>query len=167
MLNIKLLLPPKIGNQFAGHKVALWFFYLVTAVTLWRSQHHLFAPDGGAQSIATIPLDDYSVAASSAIIGVFAYWGLSQLIIGILYLIASIRYKALIPLLYLLGVIEYAVRAFIAGGYKPIETVGDAPGAVANIPFIIVFAVMLVLSLWSQDREHTKGMQSEAATPRR
>jgi hypothetical protein len=150
VLSIRFLFPPKIDNQFRGHKVALWFFYLVTAVTLWRSQHHLFAPDGGAQSIATIPLDTFSAGASSTIVGVFALWGLSQLIIGIIYLIASIRYRAMIPLLYLLGIIEYAVRALFIAGYKPIETVGAAPGAVANVPFIVVFSIMLVLSLWNQ-----------------
>ena len=56
----------------------------------------------------------------------------------------------MIPLLYLLGIIEYAVRALFIAGYKPIETVGAAPGAVANVPFIVVFSIMLVLSLWNQ-----------------
>ena len=150
MVDIRLLFPAQIDNRYKGHKVALWFFYLITAVTLWRSQHHLFAPDGGAQSIATIPLDTYSLEASSTIIGVFALWGLSQLIIGCLYVLAIFRYKAMIPLLYLLGVVEYLVRASFISSYKPVETVGNAPGAVANIPFIIVFSVMLILSIWSK-----------------
>lgn len=151
MLDIKLLFPALIDNRFHGHKIALWFFYVVTALTLWRSQHHLLAVDGGAQSIATIPIDTYSSGASSSVVGVFALWGLSQLIIGCLYLLASIRYKAMIPLLYLLGIAEYVVRAFYIGNFKPIETVGDAPGAVANIPFIVVFSIMLLLSLWNKE----------------
>ena len=28
MLNVHLLIPPTIDNQFRGHKLALWFFYL-------------------------------------------------------------------------------------------------------------------------------------------
>ena len=99
MLDLSLLLPKKIDNSFLGNKVALWFFYLLTAVTLWRSQHHLFSPDGGAQSIATIPLDTYAQGASLTIIGIFALWGLSQLVIGVIYLFACIRYRALIPLM--------------------------------------------------------------------
>ena len=152
MLDIKLLFPKTVDNCFAGNKIALWLFYLVTIVTLWRSQHHLFAPDGGAQSIATIPLDTYSTGASSAIIGVFALWGLSQLLIGFIYAIVCVRYKSLIPFMYLLGIIEYATRAFVIGVQKPIETVSNAPGAVANIPFIIVFILMLFLALWKQDK---------------
>ena len=52
------LFPRQITNVFPGSKVALWGFYLFTALTLWRSQHHIFSSDGGAQSIATIPLEN-------------------------------------------------------------------------------------------------------------
>ena len=46
------LLPRQITNEFPGLKPALWGFYLFTALTLWRSQHHLFAPDGGGAADA-------------------------------------------------------------------------------------------------------------------
>ena len=89
MLDFRLLIPEKLDNTFTGNKVSLWFFYLLTAVTLWRSQHHIFAADGGAQTIATIPLDTYSPGASSTVIGIFALWGLSQLIIGEYMMLAA------------------------------------------------------------------------------
>ena len=152
MLDLRLFLPRKIDNVFLGNKVALWSFYLLTAVTLWRSQHHLFAADGGAQSIATIPLDTYSLEASSTVVGVFALWGLSQLIIGFIYLVVCLRYRALIPLMYLLGVIEYGMRAFYIGSHKPVETIGDAPGALINLPFMLVFTLMFVLALWRKSK---------------
>jgi len=148
MLDLSLLLPKKIDNNFLGNKVALWCFYLLTAVTLWRSQHHLFSLDGGAQSIATIPLDTYPQGASLTIVGIFALWGLSQLVIGVIYLLACLRYQAIIPLMYLLGIIEYGVRAFYISSLKPVETAGDAPGALINLPFILLFTLMLALSLW-------------------
>lgn len=153
MLNIERLIPTVIDNQFKGNKLALWFFYLLTAVTVWRSQHHLFAADGGAQSIATIPLDTYSQEASNTIVGIFALWGLSQLIIGLLYVLACVRYRSLIPMFYLLGIIEYAARAFYVGQYKVIETVNTPPGEMINIPLIIIFTIMLILSLWQRKSE--------------
>lgn len=152
MLDFRLLIPKQADNTYVGNKVALWFFYILTAITLWRSQHHLFAADGGAQSIATIPLDTYSSEASSTVIGIFALWGLSQLIIGFIYLVVCLRYKALIPLMYFLGVIEYGMRAFYIGAHKPIETSGDAPGALINLPFMLLFTLMLVLSLWRKSK---------------
>ncbi|MFO7944121.1 MAG: hypothetical protein R6U51_07470 [Anaerolineales bacterium] len=145
---LRILFPRQITNKFPGHRVALWAFYFLTALTLWRSQHHLFAADGGAQSIASIPLDAYSANAASTIIGMFALWGLSQLVIGLVYLIAAIRYRALIPMLYLLSLVEYLMRALYMPAHKQIETVGTAPGAVGNLPLIIYSLVMLVFSLW-------------------
>ena len=140
------LFPTTITNHFPGQKIALWLFIPLTAVTLWRSQHHIFAADGGAQSIATIPLDSYSEAGANTVITIFAFWGLSQLLIGLIGLIALIRYRALIPMLYLLFILEYAVRIGIAH-FKPIELSGTAPGGVINIPFVLVGSILLILSL--------------------
>lgn len=142
------LFPRQITNAFPGFKIALWAFHLFTALTLWRSQHHLFAHDGGAQSIATIPLGTYTDSAARTIIGVFSLWGLSQLIIGLIYLVAMIRYRSMIPMLYLLALVEYLVRLFYIPVYKPIETSGTAPGAAGNLPLVIFSLVMLIASLW-------------------
>lgn len=142
---IKLIFPKQIDNQFKGYKITLYAFYVLTAVTLWRSQHHLFAADGGAQSIASIPLDSFSLSGSQAVIGVFGLWGLSQLIIGIIYLLVSLRYKSMIPLMYVLMIVEYAFRAFYFPLAKPIPTAGTAPGAMINIPFILFSIIMLIL----------------------
>lgn len=147
MLDLKLLFPKVIDNQFNGRRFALWFFYFITAVTLWRSQHHLFAPDGGAQTIATIPLDTFSQGAAATVIGIFAMWGVSQIIIGLIYLAAAVRYRSLIPMLYLLMIVEYIGRAGV-GHFKPIMLAGTAPGGVINLPAAAVFTIMLVLSLW-------------------
>lgn len=146
------LFPRQITNEFSGLRIALWGFYLFTAITLWRSQHHIFSADGGAQSIATIPLDKYPDSAASTIIGIFALWGLSQLIVGLIYLIAAIRYRSLIPMLYLLSLFEYLMRATYIPAYKSIETAGTAPGAVGNLPLIIFSFIMLVLSLWTRKK---------------
>jgi len=141
------IFPDKFDNKFSGYKFSLWVFYLFTVVTLWRSQHHMFSADGGAQSIATIPLDSYSSAASDTVVAVFSLWGLSQLILGVLYLLSCFRYKSMIPLFYLLAAIEYFARFAYIGFFKPIETVGTAPGAMINVPFTIAFLVLMFFSL--------------------
>jgi len=140
------LFPAQFDNIFPGQKIALWLFYALTAFTLWRSQHHIFALDGGAQSIATIPLETYTLGGAATVITVFALWGLAQLGMALIMLLASIRYKSMIPLLWLFILFEYVGRLLI-GMHKPIETVGTAPGATANLVFPIVALVMLILSL--------------------
>ena len=140
------ILPDTINNIFPGRKVALYFFYLITAVTIVRSCIHIFKYDGGAQSIATIPLDTYTQGGAEAVIFIFAYWGLGQLIMGIFYVIAALRYKGLIPLMYVFLLIEYIGR-FAISLFKSIETTGQAPGGVANYILPMLCVVMLFLSI--------------------
>jgi hypothetical protein len=141
------LLPASASADFTGRPLALWALYPVTAITLWRSQHHMFAPDGGAESIATIPLSRYSPDASANIIAMFAQWGLSQLLLGLVMLVVAMRYRALVPLMWLLLCLEYAGRQGL-GLIKPVHTAGTAPGAAANPLLLLLAVVMLALALW-------------------
>ena len=150
-MNLSLLLPKTIDNDFRGLRIGLVVFSLITAIIVVRSCIHIFAPDGGAQSIATIPLDRYSPAASATIISMFALWGQSQLLLGLIFLIVIFRYRSLVPLCYLILVLEWGGRLVI-GFYKPIETLETAPGAAANLPVAAICAVMLLLSLIERKR---------------
>ena len=106
----------------------------------------MFAPDGGAQSIATIPLSSFSPEATDVVVHIFAEWGLTQLLFGILYIIVLWRYKSLIPLMYLFILTEYSGRLFLTF-YKPIILEGTAPGGIGNYIMIPLALIMLVLSL--------------------
>ena len=140
------ILPAQIDNHYRGLKISQYAFFLITAVTLVRSLTHVFAPDGGAQSIATIPLDSYSAEAASTVILMFSLWGLSQLLMGIVYLGVSLKYRSLIPAMYVLVIFEYAMRIVI-GQMKPILTTGTAPGSIGSWIMVPVCAVLLALSL--------------------
>ena len=143
---IEKLFPKTVVNQYRGKVIAKWVFVAMTVLTIARSLAHIFLPDGGAQSIATIPLVTYSIGASAVVIGLFAQWGLTQLMFGILYVITLWRYQSLIPLMWLFILFEWLGR-FLLGFYKPFETVGTAPGAVGNLLIPILALIMLVLSL--------------------
>jgi len=143
---IKYLFPNSIDNDYKGNKAPMYLFYLVTAFTVIRSIIHLVSPDGGAQSIATIPLHLYSKEASDTIIHMFAEWGLSQLLFGLFYIVVLIKYKNLIPLMYLFLVLEYSTRLLLSL-YKPFELEGQAPGGIGNYVLVPLFIVMFILSL--------------------
>lgn len=144
------LFPKTIDNQYRGLPIAKWLFMAMTILTVARSLAHIFLPDGGAQSIATIALDEFSATAASVIIGMFAYWGFSQLLLGLLYVIVLWRYQSMIPLMSLIIFIEWVGRHLLETFYKPIETVGTAPGAVGNMILPFVALIMLILSVAEQ-----------------
>ncbi len=143
---IDRLFPPRVDNNYQGHPIALWLFVPITVITLGRSLVHIFVSDGGAQSIATIPLDSYSPAAADAVVRGFALWGLSQLLLAFVYVGVLWRWRTLLPLMYLLLVVEYVGR-YLIGVTNPVVTLETPPGAVANFVFVARGLVMLVLSL--------------------
>jgi len=148
---ITKIFPKTIDNTYKGYKLALYFFYAITAVTLVRSLIHILAFDGGAESIATIPLSQYPKDAASTIVFLFSLWGSSQLIIGVIYLVVVFRYKSLIPLMYLLLFAEYSMR-LILGHLKPIVILGTAPATFANYIMIPLSIVLFFLSILSRDK---------------
>jgi len=143
------LFPAQFDNHYRGNAIALWVFYALSALTLWRSCVHIFAPDGGAQTIATIPLDTFTQGGAASIITIFALWGLAQLAMGLVMLLASIRYKSMVPLLWLFILFEYSARKLV-GIYKPVMALETPPGATANTIFPVLALVMLVLALWPE-----------------
>ena len=142
---VNRIFPRQVSNNFQGSRIASIIFLLIIAVTLARSCVHIFAPDGGAGSIAGIIV---SVEGGSNIISVFALWGLSQLLMGFVYLVVYIRYKSLIPFMYLLIIAEYSGRALI-GFTKPLQVTHIPPGAIGDYILIPLALVMLILSLKS------------------
>jgi hypothetical protein len=68
-------------------RIANWLLVAMTILTVARSLAHIVLPDGGAQSNATIALNTFPPTASAVIIGMFAYWELSQLLLGLLFVL--------------------------------------------------------------------------------
>lgn len=140
------LFPRQITNRFPGQKIAFYVFIPLTLMLIFRSCMHLIAPDGGAQSIATIPLDTYSEGAAANVIAIFSQWGLSQLLLTLLFILVLVRYRSLIPLFYLLFAAEMFGRMAV-GHFKPVVTLETAPGAAGNMPLLFAALIMLGLSL--------------------
>ncbi|MFG1190611.1 MULTISPECIES: hypothetical protein [Xanthobacter] len=140
------ILPERIDNHFPGHRAVVAVFAVITAMTIGRSLFHMFAPDGGAQSVAHIPLSTFSpVQAGQAVIFVFALWGLSQLIMGLLYVVALARYRALIPLLLVFIVVEYTGR-YLLGHMRPLDVTHAPPGKILDHVMIPLALVLLFFS---------------------
>jgi hypothetical protein len=151
---------PRNAQTYSGYKVALYLFYVITAVTLVRSLIHMFFKDGGAQSIASIPLDNFTVNGAAAVISIFSIWGLSQFIIGLIYIVVCWRYKGLIPMFYLLLVFEYSMRIYLFH-LKPVAHESTPPGVIGNYFMIPIAVILFFLSVYSFElrrvRPHNKG----------
>lgn len=151
-MNLTSILPEKVDNVYRGNSKAFYCFVFIVGITLVRSLIHIFSFDGGAESIASIPLHSYTLNAQNAIIQLFALWGTSQLLFGIFYAIVLYKYKSLIPLMYCFIFAEYSIRLFV-GLSKPIETEYIPPGAYANFLMPVISLILLYLSTISPKTE--------------
>ena len=137
------LLPSPADNTIRGPKFVTWIFTLIAIVGTVRSCIHIFAPDGGAGSIAGM---DLSVAGAGGIIFSFALWGTSQLIYAFIQLAVAFRYRSLVPAMYVILMLETLLRMLV-GRMKPVHFSHTPPGAYGNYVMLPLVLLMLVLSL--------------------
>ena len=141
----EILLPAKIDNVIRGTKIPFYIFAIYAIVSTVRSCIHLLSPDGGAGTIAGM---DLSVAGADGIIFAFALWGSSQLLFALIQLFAVIRYRSLIPFMWLMLALEVLLRELV-GAMKPVTFAHTPPGAIGNQIILPLAVLMVVWSLWS------------------
>lgn len=140
---LHVFMPKKIKQPSTFVYLSVRFLWLITVASIIRSLLHIFLPDGGAQSIATIPLTSFPIEAQAVIVGMFAFWGLSQLLSSLFYIYILIAKVQWIPLAWLIILFEYTAR-WLIGQWKPFETIGTAPGAIGNYVLIVLSLTMLL-----------------------
>ena len=139
---LKKLLPNNpIG--FEGFRVIRVVTAIYLLVMVARSSIHLFASDGGAQSIAGI---DTSVEGGDNIIAMFHQWGAIQLILALLLFVLFFRYPGLTSLILLTLALDPVMR-FVAGQMMSVTTVGTPPGEALNGASFILLLILFIASL--------------------
>ena len=137
---------PKNPSRYEGFRIIRLIAVLYMLVMVVRSCIHLFAPDGGAQSIAGI---DTSVEGGDNIIAIFHQWGAIQLILAVLLFVLFFRYPGLTPLILLTLALDPVLR-FVAGQQMSLTTTGTPPGEALNGVAFYLLLVLFLGSLWSK-----------------
>lgn len=145
-LRVSRLLPED-ARDYRGPQFAWWAAAAYLVIVTVRSLVHLFAADGGAETIATI---DTTVVGGDNIIAMFGQWGAMQLLLAGVLWVLLLRYRGLTPLVLLVFLVEPFLRA-LSGRLKPLETVGSAPGEVLNWVVVPLLALLLLFSLRASD----------------
>ena len=140
---MKKLIPKTIENNIPSNKFVYYFCWLLVAFNLFRSLEHIFSEDGGAESIAGIPLSSYSPDAANNIVSIFAQWGFSQLVLACILLLVVLKIRELIPLMLLIIALENLCRAGI-GFFKPLIISADPPGALSPLIGLVTLIFFLI-----------------------
>ena len=144
--DIKELLP-KNPAKFEGVRAVRIVTAIYLLVMVVRSCIHLFAADGGAQSIAGI---DTSVEGGNNIIAIFHQWGAIQLILAVLLFVLFFRYPGFTPLILLTLALDPFMR-FIAGQMMSVTSTGTPPGEALNGAAFCLLALLFIATLMKKN----------------
>ena len=140
------LLPRIADNRYSGQRFGLWLFALML-IKIAMGLNVMVNARSVAETADGIPVQSFGPAAGSAFLFMFAAWGLCQLVLGLASLIVLVRYRSLVPLTFLVLLVEQVGRMLLKL-YWPIERVGTPAGVYINVTLVGIMALGLILSLW-------------------
>ena len=145
------LFPSDLNNQYKGSKFVQYGLYPIFAIYIFRSLVHFLAENSGLVGIATIkefPITD-GLDPNNIIYLFASLWGATQVSLTMILLILFIKYKNLIPLIYLICLLDQCFR-LISGYLHPLSEdyyINTPPGVISNIPVLLYLIFMFYLSL--------------------
>ncbi len=152
------MFPSQLNHKYNGSKIAIYGLYPIFAIYIFRSLVHFLSENAGLVGIATIkelPIMD-GIDPNNIIYLFASLWGATQVSLTIVLIVLFIKYKNLIPFIYLVCILDHCFR--LTSGYiHPLTEeyyVNTPPGVLGNIPLLIYFLLMFYLSLRKGNEQH-------------
>jgi hypothetical protein len=144
---LRLLFPPQFDNVFSGQRIALW---ILAPVLLFRTMigiNSMAVPRLVASKADSIPLDSFGPTAVANVIQMFAHLGLFYVAVSALGWLALLRYRSMVPLIYLLVVVEQVGNKLLQLLYADPEPGGVTTGTLLVRGILVLAVTGLILSL--------------------
>jgi hypothetical protein len=143
------ILPQHIDNTYRGHKLALWLLGILVFMKGGIGLGTIFNGRSAAISADAIPLDTFTPAGAQAFVAIFAAWGLAQLVLNLIGLLVLVRYRAMVPFMFVVLLLEHLSRKLILW-IQPVARSDTPPGLYLNLAFVAVMIAGIFLSLRNQ-----------------
>jgi hypothetical protein len=143
--------PRTIDNTYRGRQPALWIFGLLVLMRLVIGINSIFNGWAVLTTADGIPLDTYPAGAAQTIVSLWALLGLSRVVLSVLCLTVLIRYRGLIPFLFVLFLLAHLAGELISR-YLPLARTGAPPASIINFTFLLLTILGLLLSVWRRRR---------------
>jgi hypothetical protein len=141
------ILPKSIDNTYRGQKLALWLLGLLALINFVIGTNSIVNGRAVLTAADGVPVDTYPAAAAQAIVALWALLGLSRLVIGLLFVLALIRYRNMVPFLFVLLLLQNLSGRLILH-FLPLVRTGTPTASVINLTLLTLMIVGLGLSLW-------------------
>jgi hypothetical protein len=148
MTFLDTVLPSQASNDFRGGKVPIYGFCLMLLPITFRALVHFLKDDSGVNSIASIHLFHGDPDPNVVVYMFSSLWGSQQAVMLLFYLLVLYRYRNLIPLMFVLMLLEIGFR-MVVGSLHPLTEefyVRTPPGMYSNSILGSLSVAMLYLS---------------------
>ncbi len=151
---LSALFPKLVDNRFRGSKLAIWLLAPVVLLKFFQGANVAgFNPLVSSREVLEtadrVPVGEFGPEAASHLVFVFAAWGLGIFILGFLGIIVLVRYRGMIPLMYLLLLIEQSGRKVLSTVHlnRPLVSFELSPNNLINWGFLAALVIGFLLSL--------------------
>jgi hypothetical protein len=141
------LFPRQADNRYEGHRAALWLLGLLIALKLVVGFNSIFNTASVAAGGDGIPLGSFAPAAAREVLVLFALTALGQLVLALIALAALIRWRSLVPFLYLVSVGEQLARRVIVQAHDAARTASSPIAWYVTYGVLALTILGLILSL--------------------
>ena len=144
---LERIFPREISNRFPGiWNLGLWLFVPLVVLKLGIGAKSMLDARDTAISADGIPLSSFPPAAADMVVSTFALLGMFHFLLGLFGVLALVRYRAMIPLLYLLFLVQTLMTRTLNQIY-PTAHVGGGRGAIVAFVILSLTVLGFVLSL--------------------
>jgi hypothetical protein len=143
------IFPRRIDTDYRGYQLAVWLLVLLLLGRTLASVNAMgLNPEWPAREVLRgvygIPLIAFSADAADTAVWLYARWGVTHLTFTVLGFIAVVRYRAMVPLIYLLMAFDFVgMKAF---GDTPLSVSTGRVG-VAPMPLIGIAVTLIGFGL--------------------
>jgi hypothetical protein len=149
MLNLlKRIFPITISNQFYGKKVSLIGFYILSFLFLIRGFYYLSITNlesmlSNQPPLAATFLNQLGI--TELIVTLLNIWGWSQILLSLVFVCSVFRYKAFVPMMYIMMLIDTIIRLSI--NIMPSQGSQNNDMLLINSGLMIVIPILFILSV--------------------
>jgi hypothetical protein len=148
------IFPRQFDNAYRGHWLALVILALLLFLRLAQMGLTLADPVLVMRGPDGILFDTFNQPAQAAFTYVFRLLGLLNVIVCLIGVLALVRYRAMVPLIYLVLVLLFGGQK-IVGLLYPIPRAPEAPGALIVFGMIAATLLGLFLSLLERRKKNS------------
>ena len=139
------IFPREIDNSYSGHRLGIWLLFPIILMKAVMGLTSMLIGDVVARGAHQVPLADFPPAARELLVLVLARSALATLVITLWCVLALIRYRAMIPLTYVLILLQHIGSTFFI--LKEAAITGTSKATGANVVLLALTILGLVSSL--------------------